>query len=119
MRSEFLEMSAGGWKQPFRALLFAFIFLHTVCATSAPAVPVPVDINTADAHTMAQTLKQIGPKKAQAIVQYRQQHGPFATLDELLLVKGIGRHILEQNRSLIVVRPPVKPSAEIWWSPSE
>jgi competence protein ComEA len=61
----------------------------------------PVNINTADAATLAKELKGVGPKLAQAIVEYRQKHGPFKTADELSLVKGIGPAAIAKNRELI------------------
>ncbi len=60
-----------------------------------------VNINTADAPTIAKELKGIGEKKAQAIVTYRKQHGPFKTIESLTNVKGIGLKTVEKNRSLI------------------
>ena len=49
-----------------------------------------VDVNTADAETLADRLIGIGAAKAKAIVAYRNQHGPFAGPEDLLAVKGIG-----------------------------
>lgn len=57
-----------------------------------------VNLNTADAQTLTRELKGIGASKARAIVAYREEHGPFSSLDELLEVKGIGVSTLEQNR---------------------
>ena len=59
----------------------------------------PVNVNTADASTLAQELDGIGPAKAQAIVEYRQKNGPFRAPEDLLKVQGIGERVLEQNRS--------------------
>jgi len=59
----------------------------------------PVNVNTADASTLAQELDGIGPAKAQAIVEYRQKNGPFRTAEDLLKVQGIGERVLEQNRA--------------------
>ena len=58
----------------------------------------PVNINAADAATLAQDLKGIGPVKAQAIVEYRQKHGAFRSVDELAQVKGISQKLIERNR---------------------
>lgn len=57
-----------------------------------------VNLNTADAETLQRELSGIGLVKAKAIVEYRDAHGPFASVDELLEVKGIGAAILEKNR---------------------
>jgi competence protein ComEA len=59
----------------------------------------PVNVNSADAATLAQELDGIGPSKAQAIVEYRQKNGPFRTAEDLLKVQGIGERVLEQNRA--------------------
>jgi competence protein ComEA len=59
----------------------------------------PVNVNSADASTLAQELDGIGPAKAQAIVEYRQKNGPFRTAEDLLKVQGIGERVLEQNRA--------------------
>lgn len=68
-------------------------------APSAAAVQAMVNLNTADAETLGRELTGIGATKAQAIVAYRQAHGPFQSVDELLEVKGIGAATLEKNRS--------------------
>jgi len=64
----------------------------------------PVDINQADAETLSRVMDGIGPKKAQAIIDYRNQHGPFHTIDELTRVKGIGAGTLSRNRGRIAVK---------------
>ena len=63
----------------------------------------PVNVNTADAPTIARELDGISPAKAQAIVEYRQKNGSFRTADDLLKVDGIGQKVLEQNRANIRV----------------
>jgi len=71
----------------------------------------PVNINTADAKTLARELDGIGPAKAQAIVDYRQKNGTFKTADDLLKVEGIGAKVLEQNRDNIRVEKGGESSA--------
>jgi competence protein ComEA len=61
-----------------------------------------VDINTADVQTLA-ALHGIGAAKAEAIIAYRQQHGPFASVDQLVEVKGIGDKTVERNRDRLTV----------------
>lgn len=68
-------------------------------SAAAVAQAATVNLNTADAETLNRELKGIGATKAQAIVAYREEHGPFSSLDELLEVKGIGASTLEKNRS--------------------
>ena len=61
----------------------------------------PVNLNSADAATLAKELDGIGPAKAAAIVEYRQKNGPFRTPEDLLKVEGIGQKVLDQNKSNI------------------
>jgi competence protein ComEA len=73
-----------------------------VCAAlslSTVASGGPVNINSADATTLSSELKGVGPAKAAAIVEYRQKHGPFRSVDELALVKGIGQKFIDKNRA--------------------
>ena len=63
-----------------------------------------IDLNSADAETLARSLSGVGLSKAQAIVRYREQYGPFESLEELTEVKGIGPAILERNRDRLVLR---------------
>ena len=60
-----------------------------------------VNINKASAEEIAAALNGIGPAKAEAIVAYRKEHGPFKTLADLGNVKGVGEKTLEKNASLI------------------
>ncbi len=62
-----------------------------------------VNINTADAETISAELTGIGLSKAQAIVEYREKHGPFRSVEDLSLVKGIGDKTVEKNRGDIQV----------------
>jgi competence protein ComEA len=66
---------------------------------AAGAAAGPVNINTADATTMARELQGIGLKRAQAIVDYRTKYGPFKSAEELALVKGIGAKAIERNKA--------------------
>jgi len=63
-----------------------------------------VNINTAD-ETALTSLKGIGPTKAKAITQYRQEHGPFKTVDDLKKVSGIGDKTLAALKPFITVGP--------------
>jgi competence protein ComEA len=63
----------------------------------------PVNVNTADAPTLARELDGIGPAKAQAIVDYRQKNGAFKSAEDLLKVDGIGERVLEMNKGNIRV----------------
>lgn len=61
----------------------------------------PVDVNKADAATLADSLDGIGLAKAQAIVAWRTEHGPFKSAEDLTAVKGIGPAMIEKNRDFL------------------
>ena len=93
-----------------------------ICLAPLAAWAGPVDINTADASTLAKELKGIGPSRAQAIVAYRTQNGPFKSADDLVLVKSIPQKVIEANRENIRIdgakgsadpaKPPAKAAAK-------
>ena len=66
----------------------------------------PVNINTADAATLAAELTGVGPALAQAIVKDRAEHGKFDSPEALTRVKGVGEKIVERNRANILVADP-------------
>lgn len=90
-----LVLSGAGWHQAALA----------VEKPAAPAVTQPqpadastvVSINTATAEQLAQAMRGIGLKKAQAIVSYREQYGLFSHLEQLKEVPGIGISLVERN----------------------
>jgi len=63
----------------------------------------PVNINTATAEEIADSLKGVGESKAQLIIQYRDENGAFTHVDELINVKGIGISTIDKNRELILL----------------
>ena len=60
-------------------------------------IAAPVNINSATAEMIADNLNGIGLSKARAIVDYRDQNGPFKHADELVNVKGVGLKTVEKN----------------------
>ena len=84
-------------------------FLARMAIALALALPTlsfagtPVNINKADAATIAKSLDGIGPSKASAIVAWRDTNGPFKSADDLTQVKGIGKATLERNRASILL----------------
>lgn len=62
-----------------------------------------VNINTADAATIDRVLLNVGPAKAQAIVDHRKANGAFRSPEQLAMVKGIGLKTVEKNRDRISV----------------
>jgi competence protein ComEA len=74
--------------------------------SSFGALAGPVNINTADAATLAAELTGVGPALAEAIVADRQANGNFASPEALTRVKGIGTRIVELNKGNILVSEP-------------
>jgi competence protein ComEA len=67
-----------------------------------PAISYPININTASQAEL-ESLPGIGPALAQAIIEYRQAHGPFKTIEEIIDVSGIGPKTFEKIKALITV----------------
>jgi competence protein ComEA len=70
-----------------KKILFMLLFL-------AVSLFAKIDINNADVKTLV-SIKGLGEKKAEAIIEYREKNGKFKSVDELLQVKGIGKKLLE------------------------
>jgi competence protein ComEA len=83
----------------FRNLLAALTLAASFALPAFAATP--VNVNKADAATIAKSLDGIGQSKAQAIVAWRSAHGPFKRVEDLAQVKGIGKGTLERNRDAI------------------
>ena len=84
----------------FKSLIAAVAFsLLTAFVWAADRV----NINAADAATLAESLRGVGPNKAAAIVHYRETNGPFLTIDSLSDVQGIGARTVEMNRERITL----------------
>ena len=82
------------------------LFLILAVLVSAQVYAGPVDINTADAGMLASAIDGVGEKKAATIVQYRETNGPFASVDELVNIKGIGAGTVDRNRQKLTVTTP-------------
>ena len=80
----------------FAVLALSLISMFAIAADK-------ININTADAETLDVQLIGVGATKAQAIIKYREKHGPFINIDGLALVKGIGEKTVEKNRENITV----------------
>lgn len=96
---------------PCFALLFAFALgLPLTVHAQTEEIPAEVaeartqvDINTADAETLALALDGIGMAKAMEIIAYRNQNGGFSSIEQLADVRGIGPATIDRNRDRIVV----------------
>ena len=89
-----------------KLVILKFICIGALLAAVSAFGATQVDINSADARTLATALDGVGLVKAEAIVAYRNAHGPFEGIEDLAKVKGIGPRILEENREAIVFGKP-------------
>jgi competence protein ComEA len=96
--------------------IIPFIILAMLCLATPAFAGSQVDVNSADAKTLAQSLDGVGLVKAEAIVAYRNAHGPFETLEDLAKVEGVGPRVIEENRDTIVFGK-ARPAAEPHGSP--
>lgn len=87
----------------FRSMCFSAL-------VSLPAIVLagPVDINTADAATIARELNGVGESRARAIVEFREKNGRFSSAEDVLKVSGIGPQVLKLNRENIRTGTPAK-----------
>lgn len=63
-----------------------------------------IDINHANLKDL-QHVKGIGAKKAQAIIDYREQHGCFLQIEAIVRVKGVGQKVFDKNKGSLEVKP--------------
>ena len=87
-------------------LLVQWILFAAFLAATPAFAATQVDVNSADARALAVALDGVGLAKAEAIVAWRKQHGPFQSLEDLARVEGIGPHVIERNRDAIVFGKP-------------
>ena len=92
----------------FSAVILGLLSVNTVAVENtssakdkAIAIENTVNINHATAKDIAVTLKGIGLKKAEAIVEWRETNGKFTYIEQLIEVKGIGEKTLMQNKGKI------------------
>ncbi len=77
------------------SIIFSLFLVFSVLAGQ-------INLNTATQKEL-QSLPYIGPKIAALIIEYREKHGPFKSIDELLEIKGIGQKKLERIKPYVSV----------------
>ncbi len=82
--------------QRILSVLCAMMFLASLALAA-------VDLNTADKAAL-ESVKGIGSAKAEAIIKYRTEHGPFKSVDELANVKGFGKKTVDKIRGELEVK---------------
>ena len=83
----------------FKTLIFVVLFSISTLLFAGEAI----DINSADKQVLM-TAKGIGEKRATAIIAFRDENGPFNSIDQLADIKGISQNIVDDNRKLLVVK---------------
>lgn len=91
-----------------------FLFVIFMLLTLFTVAMAKVNVNTATVQDLM-TVKGIGQKTAEAIVEYRAANGPFASIDDLVSVKGIGPASLKRFSDALEVSPtaPSEPLAPV------
>jgi competence protein ComEA len=98
-------------RAPKRAAIAAILIVACSCAALAqtkqpPAHP--LDLNVANVKELQQ-VPGIGPKTAQAIVDFRHKSGRFRRVEDLLVIKGISQRKLDKMRPYLKITPPPPP----------
>lgn len=83
------------------AILFTLLLFFTLPLFAAEDAT-RININTADAQALTQ-LTGVGQSRAEAIIAYREAHGPFQSLHDLTQVRGIGERTVQENMERIVL----------------
>jgi len=85
------------------SLIAVVAFLLSGISVALAENPSKININTASADELVQ-LKGIGPKKAEAIIEFRENNGPFELPEDFMKVPGIGPKTFETNKDRISVK---------------
>ena len=89
------------FSQLLRPLLLSVALFGSTVAFAVDDIPEPVNINVANAETLAAGLNGIGLRRAEQIVAYREANGPFKDPYELTVIKGVGERTVARNESRI------------------
>jgi len=81
-----------------KCILVLFLILPSVLYAGES-----VNINTANKE-MLMSIKGVGERRAEAIIEYRDKHGPFTTIDQLAEIRGIAQSLIDANRDTLVVK---------------
>jgi competence protein ComEA len=83
-------------------IIKAVLFTLLLSAAAYSIAADPVDINSADKEALM-TVKGVGERRAEAIISYRENYGPFDSIEELMEIEGIGKATVDANRDILVV----------------
>lgn len=82
---------------------FSYADEQTATIQQEGVIQSQVNINTATVEELTKVLAGIGNNKAQKIIEYRDNYGPFISIEQLKEVSGIGQSILDKNKGRIVL----------------
>lgn len=86
----------------YKILLVALVGLSVAFMTQPVVAKEKININTATAEELV-TMKHIGEKLAEKIIEYRKAH-PFEKPEDIMNVKGVGQKVFDANKDIIVVK---------------
>lgn len=90
--------------QRLGSISFALVFPVALSTGAFAQTESPINVNSADASAHAKAIDGLTLKQAEAIVAFREEHGPFASFDDLVKVEGVGWSLLDANG--LTRRPP-------------
>ena len=99
---EWTSQSVGTASRFLAAAILGLLIAGPVWAADENPPVVPINVNTADAATLDRVLLGVGPERAQAIIDYREENGEFSDIADLANVKGIGLATVARNQERIV-----------------
>jgi competence ComEA-like helix-hairpin-helix protein len=103
-----LTRAAGAPNKAAMAAIFFVFWALAVAAQKKQPPAHPLDLNVANVKG-PQQVPGIGPKTAQAMVDFRHKSGPFRRVEDLLAIKGISQRKLIKMRPYLKVTPPSPP----------
>jgi len=86
-----------------RKILERCVLLAAAFGLASAVLAGPVNVNTADAETLAKELNGVGPALAAAIVRDREENGPYKSPEDITRVRGVGPSVLEKNKGDILI----------------
>lgn len=98
-----IQTSISQTLQSLRVVILSLGLMLAGANLWADTSPDRVNINQADAETIALVLTGVGEVKARAIVAFRDKQGPFKAIDDLVKVRGVGQELLAKNRQRISI----------------
>ena len=91
------------------AIIATLVFICALAVAAQKTPPAhPLDLNVANVKELEE-VPGIGPKTAQAIVDFRHKSGRFHRVEDLLAIKGISQRKLDKMRPYLKVTPPAAP----------